>query len=130
MDDVPIFKSSKRRKLTRPRDLQEVDQEAATPNINDTDVTTAKHDQDDNESPKVAEVSGVIKARALRRPVGGVQFLTARPMHHDGNDNSSALRKLDANEDKGIYIGNRFVGSTGHVVNDDKHMFVSLQLFP
>jgi hypothetical protein len=130
MDEMPIFKSSKRRKLTRPRDLQEVDQEAATQNLDDTDVTTAKHDQDDDESPKAAGVSGVIKARALRRPVGGVQFSTARPMHHDGDDNSFALRKLDADEDKRIDIGNRFVGSTGHVVNDDKHMFVFLQPVP
>jgi hypothetical protein len=125
MDEVPLFKSSKRRKLARPRDREIKKDESATHSVSgDQPLVTVRTDTSDDERPGSTGLSGVIKARTVRRPTGGVQFSTAKATLDNHDDASLALQKLDVDGVQMIDIGSRFVGSTGHVVNDDKHMFV------
>jgi hypothetical protein len=111
MEDAPVFRVPKKRKVIQPRhDIENKDRP-----LEETETT----DGDGHEEP-----THVARARKqFRNARGGITFSTAsRPT--DASDESWALIQQETSSDKLRDLSNRFVGSTGQVVDVDKHMYV------
>lgn len=129
MEEAPIFRASKRRKHLRiqeepPEDLLQVEekdqQSAHGPN-------SRAHPESDDSNEETPSNGGVVRARKnFRRPVTGVSFSNNKVGNtsSDGNPRSSLVKATDESTRKPIDITDRFVSSTGQVVNVDQHMFV------
>lgn len=133
MEEVPVFRSAKRRKFTRAHQEPSSPEEQvpASPGANGG-AGEPVSDEIENEDEDGVAISNLIRARKhVRKPVTGVHFSTARAAREAEEDNAtSTVAKSDTAVDKPIDITNRFIGSTGQVVNVDRHMFVSPSSFP
>lgn len=117
MDDVPLFRASKRRKYARPKN--EESENAVSEHGDDSHGPSGVDSQD-------VDVSAVLKMRkANKARQTGVSF-TNIPSRIDQNAEVKAWIKAapDEEDDKLQDIGSRFVKSTGQVVDVDKHMYV------
>jgi hypothetical protein len=127
MEEVPVFKAMKRRKLARPQHEFSPERlpQPVPPNAKEV-AERPEHgnvDHDEDARNDVA-ISNLIRARKqARRPVTGVQFSTAKMVRGTSQDEMPETSNEVA--EKSIDISDRFVGSTGQVVNVDKHMFVA-----
>lgn len=126
MVGVPVFRATKRRRFARPREetLSDSAHQAALTKAGE--YAERQDDGDENVHDEAeAGVSNLIRAKKhIRRAATGVQFSTTKVTREANHDTSKALVKSDVSVEKRIDITNRFVGGTGQVVNDDKHMFV------
>ena len=130
MEDVPVFRGLKRRKLLRTQ--QETSLEGPLQTTSPGTEVAARRDEQDDANPNPhhyeddVEVSTLVRARRhVRRPVTGVQFSTAQIAREDHQDGLQSTETSNQEEGTPIDISNRFVGGTGQVVNVDKHMFVA-----
>lgn len=126
MEPVPVFRAAKRRKFTRPHEDSPVEssQQSLVAEGSDLKQPGGESEDDDQDAPDTA-ISNLIRARKnIRRPATGVQFSTTRPTRENGDADSGAVLRPDENVENALDFGNRFVGSTGQVVNVDQHMFV------
>jgi hypothetical protein len=126
MDETPIFRAPKRRKLARPqRDSPPAEPSQIAP---ESAEIIAKHAEQQNQQGAQmdeTDISNVIRARKhARRPITGVQFSTTTAARQSADDAVAPSMDPESNAEKQIDISNRFVGSTGQVVNVDRHMFV------
>ena len=119
MEPVPVFRAPKKRKLIQ------------SPNRRNNDELVSTREQEKgalDESANldvVDNIATVIRARKSNRSAkSGITFSnTVRPV--DNTDESKALVHADTSNDKLQDMSNRFVGSTGQVVDVDNHMYVS-----
>ncbi len=135
MEEVALFRASKRRKFARTHREPAPAPDAVdlpTPSQPTKAAESAGDDETQEKSDAEIDISNLIRARKqIRRPVTGVQFSNTKATRENaGNDASSAMVKSDQPIDRPLDIANRFVGGTGQVVNVDKHMFVSLPQSP
>ena len=119
MDATPLFRAPKRRKVAHLRHIEE-DSEAHPP-ADESVVPDENVDKDDED-----HVSKLVRGRKsfrLARP--GITFSTA--VRFDGDQpQSTALTLADNTSDQPRDMINRFVGSTGQVLDtDNHHMFVA-----
>ncbi|EXJ95474.1 hypothetical protein A1O1_00596 [Capronia coronata CBS 617.96] len=137
MDEVAVFRASKRRKVNRAQQERSPEPAAlgaSTPplRVEDKQDDTDKPQNEDDDRSEV-DLSHLIRARKqLRRPVAGVSFSNARTTHNRPDDDGfdSAIVKADQSVDKPLDITNRFVSSTGQVIDVDQHMvaFIDAEL--
>lgn len=130
MEEVAVFRATKRRKLARPN--RETPSEAAHPTtLKSSEIEPARLAGPDSEEQNVDdgdedfEITNLIRARKThRRPVVGVRFSNSKSVLEDEHRNveSAALVKADQPPDRPLDITGRFVSSTGQVVNVDQHM--------
>ncbi len=128
MDEVAIFRASKRRKFSRAqRDpLPEIapllpsDETRAAANLSNIEAG-------DDDDAKI-DVSSLIRARKqLRKPVVGVEFSNMRMVRRsDADDSRSVMVQTDQATENPIDITNRFTSGTGQIVDVDQHMLVPL----
>lgn len=125
MEEVPVFRSTKRRKVGRPR-LQEspgreTDQTSPTARLGGptTENTTTENAESDE-----VEGSNLVRVRKNHRNrAGGMHFSTAATSSdHDLNHIDSTMVRSDQVPEKRIDISDRFTSGTGQVVNDDHQM--------
>lgn len=125
MEEVPVFRAAKRRKHARGPSQPIPDSilsEPATPSMDQGSVDNV--DSEDHGSAD-ADVSTLIKARKqFRRPTTGVHFSTSKARLGQDDSSDGTLVKADQTVEKPIDITQRFIGSSGQVVNVDQHMFV------
>jgi hypothetical protein len=111
MEAVPAFRAPKRRKLAKPSLAQE------------PFVQGGFHDSD-AEARSASDNPDTIQT-TLRRPLKparpGVSF-SSRAQRHDEENNGVALVPVEDTRDKLRQMTNRFTGTTGQVVDVDKHM--------
>ncbi|KIW95930.1 uncharacterized protein Z519_02996 [Cladophialophora bantiana CBS 173.52] len=121
MEEIPIFRAAKRRKFIRFQ--QEPFEESATTTTPTDDAPSAGGDGTRDDDGDEGAISNLIRARKhVRKVVSGVQFSNAKVMQRADDTTSTEAARSDQIVDKPIDIVNRFVGSTGQVVNVDKHM--------
>lgn len=118
MDETPLFRANKRRKFIRQKqETSELNSQTEDQPSNQ-DISSVGDDD--------VDVTTLIKTRKQARPrATGVLF--SQQKRFEGGDeptNTLDLVKVDPEEERLRQISNRFVGSTGQVVDDDKHMFV------
>ncbi|KAJ9607216.1 hypothetical protein H2200_008288 [Cladophialophora chaetospira] len=120
MEEVPVFKSAKRRKLTRTRMETSPDSapQSASNNNNGSARANASNEDDHEDDAVISKLIGARKN--VRRPATGVHFSTTKAAPEE--DSSQAPVRLDESDEKPLDMTNRFIGSTGQVVNVDKHM--------
>lgn len=127
---MAVFRSAKRRKINRP-EKEKSPETAPLPlsTLTREDEDQQKEDGETSiEDSSEVDLSNLIRARRhVRRPVAGVQFSTTKPTHSP--DDESAASKVEQTVDKPIGITNRFVSSSGQVIDVDQHMFVSPPVF-
>ena len=126
MEEVPVFRAAKRRKFVRSQDLSSSDSARQSTRLTPNGSSQRASDDDDGgKDENHFGIPNLIRARKhVRRPVTGVQFSTTKHGREPENELSTGPVRSDDNVDKPIDITSRFVGSTGQVVNVDKHMFV------
>ena len=132
MDEMPVFRAAKRRKFARPHERSSPDpaQQLASFSRDEGGQPANDNTEVDRDGTMIG-ISNLIRARKnVRRPVTGVQFSTIRTPREADEGVSTALVQSDQTVDKPIDITGRFVGSTGQVVHDDKHMFVAPSRLP
>lgn len=126
MEDLPVFRAAKRRKHTR---VQSDSGQALSP----PEATRLPEDQldggdDYNQEVESTDkdVSSLVKARKqFRRPTTGVKFSNAKASRPGGGSGfGTTIAIADESTDRPIDITQRFVGSSGQVVDVDQHMFV------
>ncbi|KAJ9498808.1 hypothetical protein LTR99_005115 [Exophiala xenobiotica] len=120
MEEIPVFRSAKRRKVARPRHA-----DSSEPTTDQTSATaTATEVVEDRDEKDEIELSDLIRARKnYRKPAGGVHFSTTRDTPDNGQDHGiSTVFNADQGPVKPIDISGRFVSSTGQVVDVDQHM--------
>ncbi|KIV90221.1 hypothetical protein PV10_07550 [Exophiala mesophila] len=136
MEEIPIFRASKRRKHNKVHDDStaeiEVDHQPITISEPDRLITegelpqndTQDEDHDDESLNAAAGGGGVIRARKqFRRPVTGVSFSNSRASERD--ERNSSLVKISSSDEaknRPVEITDRFISSTGQVVDVDEHM--------
>lgn len=128
MEEVAVFRASKRRKLVRAQQDQSSEpEELLVPSQTNNDGDPAGNNDTQEENDPEIDVSSLIRARKqIRRPAAGVQFSNNKALREaEEETDTSAIVKTDQTIDRPLDIANRFVGSSGQVVNVDKHMFVS-----
>ncbi|OAP65213.1 hypothetical protein AYL99_01185 [Fonsecaea erecta] len=123
MEDVPVFRAVKRRKFIRPQDSSAESPNAASSKTNDAVTSGGLETSDDDDDGDEGGISSLLRARKhIRKAVTGVKFSNTKFMHGADETTGMEVVKSDQNVDKPIDITNRFVGSTGQVVNVDQHM--------
>jgi hypothetical protein len=120
MEEIPVFRSAKRRKVARPR---HADSSESTTDQTSTTATATGEVEDRDEKDEI-ELSDLIRARKnYRKPAGGVHFSTTRDTPDNGQEHgSSTVFNADQGPVKPIDISGRFVSSTGQIVDVDQHM--------
>lgn len=132
MDEAPVFRATKKRKFARSRNTQ------ADENVDvDVDINLNKSlpEQlaESIASSDEVNISNLLKLRKQNRQRNtGVQFSQQKRIEDDddGLREDMALATIDPAEERLRNISNRFVGSTGPVVDVDKHMFVPILSLP
>lgn len=125
MEEIPVFRAAKRRKHTKGPSQTLSDVITDGPGSPSKRRSSSDNVNSEDSESDDAGVMSVIKARKnLRRPTTGVHFSTSRSRPGQDDDNEGALVKSDQAVDRPIDITQRFVGSSGQVVNVDQHMFV------
>jgi hypothetical protein len=125
MEELPVFRAAKRRKHTKGPSETIPDSNPSGPTTSSINLPSGDNVDSEGKDSDDADVSALIRARKqLRRPATGVHFSTskARLGQDDGND--GAIVKADETVDRPVDITQRFIGSSGQVVNVDQHMFV------
>ena len=133
MEEIPIFRASKRRKHNKVHDDSTAEIAIDQPTISELDRPVTEGElprnetqDEDDESSNAGGGGGVIRARKqFRRPVTGVSFSNSRPCEHD--ERNSSLVKISVSDEaknRPVEITDRFISSTGQVVDVDEHMFV------
>ncbi|KIX06033.1 uncharacterized protein Z518_04007 [Rhinocladiella mackenziei CBS 650.93] len=125
MEEAAVFRSSKRRKFARAQHVQSPESTSvALPAPAEGEATHADGDETQVENGAEVDIANLIRARKQhRKPAAGVQFSNSDSTRKTNEDNSnSPVAKADESVDKPIDITNRFIGSTGQVVNVDRHM--------
>lgn len=114
-----MFRAVKRRKLARHHHDSPSGEGSPKPSLDHVD----DEDSMSGSTSSEADVGHIIRARnqIKRRPAIGVSFSNAKVASENEEDESTAMTKA---EDNLKDIANRFVGSTGQIVNVDRHMFV------
>ena len=131
-----MFRAAKRRKLARHQQEHSVSMDSmdqpASPYANQAEERAANGNNNDQvEDDEDAPISCLIRARKhIRRPVTGVQFSTTKTARGPVDDTSRMDMTSNESMQRPIDITDRFVGSTGQVVNVDKHMFVLPSILP
>lgn len=125
MEELPVFRAAKRRKHTKGQSETIPDSTTSGPATSSINLPSGDNaNSEDNESADI-DVSTLIRARKqLRRPATGVHFSTSKVRLGQDDGNDGALVKADQTVDRPIDITQRFIGSSGQVVNVDQHMFV------
>lgn len=118
MEGLPVFRAPKKRKLVQTR---RGDEETSTPPLKDSNAATTEGDTAD----EIANVIRVRKPNSIART--GIKFSDTVRSHGDGGE-TTALVPIHSSSDKLTDMANRFIGSTGQVVDEDKHMYVSVKL--
>ncbi|KIW24444.1 uncharacterized protein PV07_10157 [Cladophialophora immunda] len=122
MEDVPVFRAAKRRRFARLQQETPVANPEADVSQTD-DASLGGENETLNDDGNEGGISSLIRARKhVRKAVSGVQFSNTKVMQRADGDTGMEVVKSDQNADKPIDINNRFVGSTGQVVNVDQHM--------
>ena len=118
MEEVPLFRAPKRRKVIKPPHVE-------------SDATTPTTSQDRDGSPIDGEQSGneaYAPAHRLKKPFKpsrpGVTFTSNARTRVEAPDTMTVVPSSTA-DDRLKDISNRFVGITGGTVDVDKHMYVS-----
>lgn len=127
MEELPIFRASKRRKHTKTHDdsTAEITIDPSTMAESDRAIGDDGHAQNEEDADGESSKRGVIRARKpFRRPVTGVSFTNTRASERDDR-NSSLVKAADEAKNRPVEITDRFISSTGQVVDVDQHMFVS-----
>ncbi|KIW78453.1 hypothetical protein Z517_08289 [Fonsecaea pedrosoi CBS 271.37] len=124
MEDVPVFRAAKRRKFVRPQQGSSAESpEAASPKVVDVLSRGGNESLGDDDDEDDGGVSSLLRARKhVRKVVSGVQFSNTKVAQQSRETTGMEVVKSDQDVDKAIDITNRFVGSTGQVVNVDQHM--------
>ncbi|OAL17902.1 hypothetical protein AYO22_11166 [Fonsecaea multimorphosa] len=122
MEEVPIFRATKRRKFARPHQESSAESPDAAALKTDDVVSSGGHETRDDDEDE-GGISSLIRARKhVRKAVSGVQFSNTKVTQRADKATEMEVIKPDQDADKPIDITNRFVGSTGQVVNVDQHM--------
>ncbi|KIW45181.1 uncharacterized protein PV06_03584 [Exophiala oligosperma] len=131
MEEVAVFRSTKRRKISRPRHHQEspardADQASSTDQLGGPAAAVENSTTEVSAEPDEVHVSNLVRARKnYRTRAGGVHFSTAdASSDHDLKQiEAAAMVRSDGQvPEKRIDISDRFTSGTGQVVNDDHHM--------
>lgn len=123
MEDLPIFRASKKRKFVRHKNLVEDDDgEVEDQSSNTQALPETLNDAVDDE----VKVSNILKLRKQNKARGGVQFsnIKSRDEYQDEDAFSTALVPTEMKEDSLQDVSSRFTKSTGPVVDVDRHMCV------
>jgi hypothetical protein len=122
MEEIPVFRTQKKRKVARHRSESVED-----PSDSDNDLEAGL----DSPGRTGHETqSNIIRAQKFgRRIKGGITF-SAAPRNPASTDQNLALTAAQPAEDKIKDMSSRFIGSTGQAVDVDKHMYVSPYSFP
>lgn len=121
MEDVAIFRPSKRRKFIRHGPLTEDD--VGAPQLDSQATHTHSEHVADAEDSNVGAILKLRRQQRLR--TGGVQFSSSKLAATDDGADSTALVRADNPTDDLKGIADRFVGHSGQVVDVDKHMCVA-----
>lgn len=91
-----------------------------------TPVEDLRHRADGDHSDDEVGVSGLVRNRKqFRKPAGGVSFSNTSNAHVGSEDRFSSALVTSADINRPVDITQRFVSSSGQVVDVDQHMFVS-----
>lgn len=123
MDELPIFRAPKRRKFAKPTHAETLSDTTAPVRIDD-DGLSSEGSSDDEASATVSRSKKPIKTSRL-----GVTF-TSNGRNHAEDGDEVALAPVVPADDRLKDMTNRFVGTTGQVVDVDKHMYVPLLQSP
>jgi len=133
MEEIPVFRAAKRRKHARGPSQLTSDSISPEPTTLAIDQVHGNNVDLEINTPAEADadVSTLVKARKqFKRPVTGVHFSTLKAHLGQDDGNDEALVRADQSVEKPMDITQRFIGSSGHVVNVDQHMFVPPHLCP
>lgn len=119
MEDLPVFRAPKKRKLVQNRRDEE-----KVPTPASTDGTAA-----DTESQFPSETANVVRVRKLNKPMRTGIVFSNKVRDHGSDEPSTALVPVDSSNDRLKDMTNRFIGSTGQVIDEDKHMYAPVKLF-
>ncbi|KAK5052493.1 hypothetical protein LTR84_002357 [Exophiala bonariae] len=123
MEELPVFRAAKRRKHTKGPSQIVPDSATVEPGSPSKRQPSGENITSEDSDSGDTRVTSLIKARKnLRRPTTGVHFSTSKTRLGEDDDNNGALVKTDQAVDRPIDITQRFVGSSGQVVNVDQHM--------
>lgn len=116
MEDVPVFRAPKRRKFAKATHAETPPE--STTQLHADDIALSLEGPSDDEVP--AAIPRYKKPHKSSRL--GVTF-TSNDRSHAEYDNGLALVPVDTANDRLKDVANRFVGTTGQVVDVDKHMY-------
>lgn len=124
MDELPVFRAAKRRKHTKAPS-QTLSDFTNEPDSTSKDQPSRDSVNSGDSDSADADVSVLIRARKpFKRPTTGVHFSTSKTRPGQDDDNHGVLVKADQTVDRPVDITQRFIGSSGQVVDVDQHMFV------
>lgn len=111
-----MFRPAKRRKFVRHHEREpSPSTEQGSESQGDVEATA--------ETSQGVDLASIIRARKQNKTRGGVSFANTKNAHQDRTDDSTALVKPDS-ADRLKDMKNRFVGSTGQIVDVDENMCV------
>lgn len=123
MDEVPVFRAPKRRKFAKATNA-ETPPESTTPVRSDDDGLSSQVPSDDEAPATFPRLKKSLKPSRL-----GVTF-TSNDRSHAEDESGLALVPVDTANDRLKDVANRFVGTTGQVVDVDRHMYKPPLQFP
>lgn len=120
-----MFRAAKRRKHTKGPSQTLSDSIPTEPESTSKDQPSRDNVNSGDSDSTGADVSTLIRARKpFKRPATGVRFSTSKARPGQDDDNHGVLVKADQSVDRPVDITQRFIGSSGQVVDVDQHMFV------
>ena len=117
MENLPLFRAPKRRKVAQVQHIDSDDVPAPLKEHNEVDEAMSQSGEEG--------VDNVVRVQKRQRSVrSGVTFSTTSGRMSE-QPGSTALARADPSHEKPRDMSNRFVGSTGaQAVNVNDHMFV------
>ena len=124
MDDAPVFRATKRRRLAKASKTSTED--ASPSSLTQALTETGQHDGSQSDD---GEYSTVIRASRTSRPIRtGLNFSIASRRSEAETDEAALLvPKGEARENINAMSG-RFVGAGGQIIEVDRNMYVHHQL--
>lgn len=117
MEPLPVFRAPKRRRFTKP--LQ-AERPSSAPPLTQADNNEPSSDEERSGGEADANVS--LLRRPTKHPKAGVSF-TSNVRASDEGSHDLALMPADTSSERLKNMANRFIGTTGQVVDVDKHMY-------
>jgi hypothetical protein len=116
MDELPVFRAPKRRKVARPQSAERPS--SAPPFVHDLNDGSKSGSQSSDEEGNAVQPQ---RRKPIKPSRLGVSF-TSNALSHTEDDEALTIVPVDATSDNLRHMTNRFVGTTGQVVDVDNHM--------